>query len=89
MLFVLDIITMAAMFIFTAMMLTTGMLMGMMGTLDIRIIIQFTADISKHCFVCISADTAIQLNSCFCQCRLCTAADSAADQDIHTCIGQK
>ena len=46
-------------------------------------------DISKHCFVRISADTAIQLNSCFCQCHLCTAADSAADQDIHTCIGQK
>ena len=59
MLFVLDIITMAAMFIFTAMMLTTGMLMGMVGALNIRIIIQFTADISKHCFVRISADTAI------------------------------
>ena len=27
--------------------------------LNIRIIIQFTADISKHCFVRISADTAI------------------------------
>ena len=29
--FVLDIITMTAMFIFAAMMLTAGMLMGMMG----------------------------------------------------------
>ena len=40
-------------------------------------------------FICIACHTAIQLDSCRCQCHLCTAADAAANQRVNTVFRQE
>ena len=50
--------------------------------LSIRIKIQASTDKGFYCLVCITAYTAIQLDTSLCQSRLRTAADAAANEDV-------
>ena len=70
-----------AMLVLSAMMLATGMtvLVTMMITLYIGIEVQISGQVCLNSIVRHTGYTAVQLDSCLCQCHLCTTADSAAD----------
>ena len=61
----------------------------MMAALDIRIICKFSFDKCFHSLVCVTCDTAVQLDSCFSKSILRTHADPAADQSIRTELCQE
>lgn len=56
--------------------------MVVMAAAHIRIVGKLSPEESCNCRICITCCTAIQLDTCFCQCHLGTTADAAANQHI-------
>ena len=81
-------VVLAAAAVFTANVLLTVM-MVMVVTFCIGIIRKVPCNKALYCLVCISVDTAIELNPCLCKCHLCAAANAAADQHIYIEPGKK
>ena len=63
--------------------------MVMVVTVNIGVVAQTSAEQSLHRCVSVPADTAIELDACFGQCRLRTAADATANQSVYTVLHQK
>ena len=66
-----------------------AVMMVMVVTFGIGIISKVTCDKALYCLVCISVDTAIELNTGLGKCHLCAAANAAADQHIDIELGKK
>lgn len=77
------------MLVFTAMMLSAGMLVFMMCAVYFWIIVKLSDYIILHFFICISVYTAKQLDSGCRKCTLRTAANTTTDQYLNTRICQK
>ena len=85
-------ISMAAML--TAAVVTAGVtsfavLVVMVVTVNIGIVAQISAEQCAHRRISVPADTAVELDACFGQCRLRTAADATANQSVYTVLHQK
>ena len=83
---------MAAMF--TAAVVTAGvtflaMLVVMVITVNIGVVAQTSAEQCVHRSVNVPADTAVELDTCFGECCLCTAADASANQSVHAVLHQE
>ena len=74
--------------VFTASVLLAVM-MVMVVAFGIGIISKVPCNKALYRLVCISIDTAIELNACLGKCHLCAAADTAADQHICIELGKK
>ena len=74
--------------VFTASVILAVM-MVMVVTFGIGIISKVPCNKALYRFVCISVDTAIELNACLGKCHLCAAANAAADQHICIELGKK
>lgn len=81
-------VVLAAAAVFTASVILAVM-MVMVVTFGIGIISKVPCNKALYRFVCISVDTAIELNACLCKCHLCTAANAPADQHIYIELGKK
>ena len=81
-------VVLAATAVFTA-SVTFTVMMVMVVTFGIGIISKAPCNKALCRLVCISADSAIELNACLCKCHLCTAANAAADQHIYIEPGKK
>ena len=66
-----------------------SVLMVVMAALNTGIKFQFSRQQCLHRRICITRYTSAQLNAGLRQCRLCTASNTAADQQIHTVNLQK
>ena len=73
----------------TAAVTSLAVLMIMVVTVNIGIVAQTSVEQCAHRRVSVSADTAVELDARFGQCRLCTAADASADQYIDLVTGKK
>ena len=62
--------------------------MVMVITLYIGIVGKRSSQKLFHCCICISGNTAVQLNSGICQCSLCTGSNPAANQGVHLLFGK-
>lgn len=60
-----------------------AVMMVVVVALGIRIKIQASTDKGFHCFIRITACTAIQLDASLCQSHLSTAADATANEDVY------
>ena len=78
----------AATAVFTTSVLLAVMMI-MVVTFGIGIISKVPCNKALYRLVCISVDTAIELNACLGKCHLCTATNAAANQHIHSTIRQK
>ena len=56
---------------------------------DIGVIAEHTVDKALNRTVCIAADAAVKLDAGFLECILCTAADAATDESVHTQRGEQ
>ena len=74
--------------VFTASVILAVM-MVMVVAFGIGIISKVPCNKALYRLVCISCDTAIERNARLGKCRLCAAANAAADQHIHATIRQK
>jgi len=74
--------------VFTASVILAVM-MVMVVAFGIGIISKVPCNKALYRLVCISVDTAIELNACLGKCHLCTAANAAADQHIDIELGKK
>ena len=81
-------LVLAATTVFTTSVILAVM-MVMVVTFGIGIISKVPCNKALYRFVCISVDTAIELNACLCKCHLCTAANAPADQHIYIELGKK
>ena len=81
-------VVLAATTVFTASVIL-AMMMVMVVTFGIGIISKVPCNKALYRLVCISVDTAIELNACLGKCHLCTAANAAADQHIDIELGKK
>ncbi len=81
-------VVLAATAVFTASVILAVM-MVMVVTFGIGIISKVTCNKALYRLVCISVDTAIELNACLGKCHLCAAANAAADQHIDIELGKK
>ena len=81
-------VVLAATAVFTASVILAVM-MVMVVTFGIGIISKVTCNKALYRLVCISVDTAIELNACLGKCHLCAAANAAADQHIYIELGKK
>ena len=59
------------------------MTFAMVVTLYVRIEIQLACDESLYSRISLTHHASIKLDACLCQCVLCTAADTAADQNFY------
>ena len=66
-----------------------AVLVVMVIAVDIGIVAQISAEQCAHRCVSVAADTAVELDACFGQCRLRTAADASADQSVYTVLHQE
>ena len=85
-------ISMAAML--TAAVVTAGvtflaMLVVMVITVNIGVVAQTSAEQCVHRSVSVPADTAVELDTCFGECCLCTVADASANQSVHAVLHQE
>ena len=73
---------------FAAAMITAGMSFTMVMLVMITFCIGIITELTGHkCFcrfVCITANTAIKLDTCLCKGHLCSPADSSANKNIYT-----
>jgi len=74
--------------VFTASVILAVM-MVMVVAFGIGIISKVACNKALYRLVCISIDTAIELNACLGKCHLCTASNAAADQHIYIELGKK
>ena len=66
-----------------------AVMMVMVVTFGIGIISKVPCNKALYRFVCISVDTAIELNTGLGKCHLCAASNAAADQHIYIELGKK
>ena len=81
-------VVLAAAAVFTASVILAVM-MVMVVAFGIGIISKVTCSKALYRLVCISCDTAIELDTCLGKCHLCAAANAAADQHIDIELGKK
>ena len=81
-------VVLAATTVFTTSVILAVM-MVMVVTFGIGIISKVSCNKALYRLVCISVDTAIELNACLGKCHLRTAANAAADQHIDIELGKK
>ena len=81
-------LVLAATTVFTTSVILAVM-MVMVVTFGIGIISKVSCNKALYRLVCISVDTAIELNAGLGKCHLCTAANAAADQHIYIELGKK
>ena len=81
-------LVLAATTVFTTSVILAVM-MVMVVTFGIGLISKVPCDKALYRFVCISVDTAIELNTGLGKCHLCAAANAAADQHIDIELGKK
>ena len=82
-------IGMLAAAVVTAGVPTLAVRMVMVVTVNIGIIVQTSAEQCAHRRVSVPADTAVELDACFGQSCLRTAADASADQSVYTVLHQE
>ena len=73
----------------TAGVTSFAVLMVMEVTVNIGIVAQISAEQCAHRCVSVAADTAVELDACFGQSCLRTAADASADQSVHAVLHQE
>ena len=78
----------------TAAVVTAGVtsfavLVVMVVTVNIRIVAQTSVEQCAHRCISVPADTAVELDTCFGECCLRTAADASADQSVYTVLHQE
>ena len=66
-----------------------AVLVVMVVTVNIGIVAQISVEQCAHRRISVSADTAVELDACFGQSRLCTAADATANQSVHAVLHQE
>ena len=81
-------VVLAATAMFTA-SVVFAVMMVMVVAFGIGIISKVPCNKALYCFVCISCDTTIELNTCLGKCHLCTTSNAAADQHIDIELGKK
>ena len=81
-------LVLAATTVFTTSVILAVM-MVMVVAFGIGIISKVPCNKALYRLVCISVDTAIELNACLGKCHLCAAANAAADQHIDIELGKK
>ena len=80
-----------ALFVLPTVMPAAGMavVMAVMVTVYVGVKIQISGQICFHSVICHAGYAPVQLDSSLCQRHLRPSADSAADQDFHTCLCKK
>ena len=78
----------------TAAVVTAGvtflaMLVVMVITVNIGVVAQTSVEQCAHRSVSVTADTAVELDTRFDKCCLCTAADASANQSVHAVLHQE
>ena len=63
-----------------------AVLVVMVVTVNIGIVAQISVEQCAHRRISVPADTAVELDACFGQCCLRTAADASANQSVHTVL---
>jgi len=81
-------VVLAAAAVFTA-SVVFAVMMVMVVAFGVGIISKVTCSKALYRLVCISCNTAIELDTCLGKCHLCAAANAAADQHIDIELGKK
>ena len=85
----ISVAAMLAAAVVTAGVTSFAVLVVMVVTVNIGVVAQISVEQCAHRRISVPADTAVELDTCFGECCLCTVADASANQSVHAVLHQE